>query len=140
MKVDLLDFDYTHLFALESSKEQFFKNREEWFKGSENGYSKTLVVDGRVIGCGGVSKFWDGVGEAWLLVSDKLPEYKWLSVKVMRIMFDRAMIDFNRIQAAVLASDPVAIRFIEFMGFENEGLMRRYGFQGADFYRYARVK
>jgi hypothetical protein len=32
------------------------------------------------------------------------------------------------------------VRFIGWLGFENEGLMRKFGLDGTDYYRYARVQ
>ena len=44
-----------------------------------------------------------------------------------------------RIQAAVRADWPEAQRFAEFLGLENEGLMRKYGPDGSDYFRFAKV-
>jgi hypothetical protein len=36
--------------------------------------------------------------------------------------------------------DDRAYRFAEWLGFENEGIMRKYGVDGGDYYRMARVQ
>jgi len=45
----------------------------------------------------------------------------------------------RRVQASVSVVDDVAVRFAEWMGFDEEGVMRAYGLDGSDYYRYARV-
>jgi len=43
-----------------------------------------------------------------------------------------------RIQASVSASDTKALRFASWLGFEDEGLMKKYGPDGSDYRRVAR--
>jgi len=47
---------------------------------------------------------------------------------------------FVRIQAVVRTDWLVAIRFIERLGFKREGLMKKFGPDGNDFYLYGRIK
>ena len=47
--------------------------------------------------------------------------------------------NFKRFQTSVKADCDVAIRFAKFLGLEEEGLMKNYGPDGADFYRFARI-
>jgi RimJ/RimL family protein N-acetyltransferase len=47
--------------------------------------------------------------------------------------------DLQRIQASVHTRDKQAIRYVEWLGFENEGLMKKFGPDGSDYYRFARV-
>jgi hypothetical protein len=42
------------------------------------------------------------------------------------------------VQAACRANWPEALRFAKFMGFKEEGLMKKYGQQGEDFIRVAK--
>jgi RimJ/RimL family protein N-acetyltransferase len=44
-----------------------------------------------------------------------------------------------RAQANIHSRFDRAIRLAEWLGFENEGLMRRFGAEGADYFRYAKV-
>jgi RimJ/RimL family protein N-acetyltransferase len=45
----------------------------------------------------------------------------------------------QRVQASVHAEDAKAIRFAHWLKFEDEGLMRKYGPDGSDYHRMARV-
>jgi RimJ/RimL family protein N-acetyltransferase len=56
-------------------------------------------------------------------------------------MFDylQEEFDYQRIQASIAVTDKTAKRFAEWLGFQNEGVMKKYGPDGTDYYRYARV-
>jgi hypothetical protein len=45
----------------------------------------------------------------------------------------------HRIASEPHVDDDRAYRFAEWLGFENEGIMRKYGVDGGDYYRMARV-
>jgi RimJ/RimL family protein N-acetyltransferase len=47
--------------------------------------------------------------------------------------------DLWRVQASVHANDEKAYRFADWCGFEEEGLMRMFGPDKSDYYRFARV-
>ena len=47
--------------------------------------------------------------------------------------------NIKRVQTAVRTDFDKGIRFAEWLGLENEGLMKHYGFDGSDQYRYARI-
>lgn len=46
----------------------------------------------------------------------------------------------RRTQVTIRAGYPFLIKWIELLGFEREGLMRKFGPEGDDYYLYARVK
>ena len=47
--------------------------------------------------------------------------------------------NITRVQTAIRKDFPHGQKFAEWLGLENEGLMKKYGFDGSDQYRYARV-
>ena len=53
----------------------------------------------------------------------------------------KAIDEYNikRVQTAVRSDFDKGIRFAEWLGLENEGLMKHYGFDGSAQYRYARI-
>lgn len=106
------------------------------------GIAYTGIVDDKIIGSGGVLKLWDGVGEAWVFSSIYFEENKrqvYTQVKkFLQLIIDNA--DYHRIQASIKCDYDVAVRFIEKLGFEREGLMKKYGMDKSDYYRYSRVK
>ena len=115
----------------------------EWAKINEEhsvGYSG--FYEGRFIGCGGIRMLWPGVGEAWAIFAEDPREfaheiYHYVSMGLEHIIAEHGL---WRVQTPIAADIAVNIRFIENLGFEREGLMKKFGPDGDDFYIYAKVK
>lgn len=101
----------------------------------------TGMEDNIVLATGGVHRMWDGVGEAWLLVGKEGYEKPKTIAKYTDYIFQHIQEehDLFRIQASVSALDETANRYAQWLGFEKEGIMRKYGPDGSDYIRYARV-
>lgn len=95
----------------------------------------------RCIGAYGLIELWPGVARVWALFSsellDSIPTV--LALHVKRDLKRAEELDLHRIEATVVASHQVGIGFLEWLGFEKEGLMRRYGPDGEDFILFAKV-
>lgn len=100
----------------------------------------TGLLDGQPVGCAGVLLMaWPGVGRAWTVLGPRVrTEPLWLSRMVVRrlrtIIAEHRLI---RVEADVLATDPIGRCWVEWMGFVEEGRMPRRGPGGADMLRYA---
>ena len=102
----------------------------------------TLFDEDTILCFGGVHLLWKGVGECWIMLSNE-GKLKPLTVAKYTIkLFDDIMSKDSlvRMQASVSASDPKAISFAKWLGFEVEGLMKKYGPDGNDYYRLARIR
>lgn len=101
----------------------------------------TLMDNGHLVVSGGIFPVWDGMGEAWLIPSDEIPKYKIRMIRILRDHISSITEEdgLRRLQATVRDDFEVAKRFIEFMGFKREGLMKNYGPDGTDHIMYARV-
>lgn len=89
--------------------------------------SRTGIIDGRIIACGGVSKTLYGSGELWLIPSIYLPEH---GTTYLRFVLDwlgdvACAFSMKRMQTACL-DDDLHNKYMEFLGFEKEGKMKRY--------------
>ena len=84
---------------------------------------------------------WFGAGEAWVLVSPECLGKPASFARYAKKLFDSILQDteLRRVQASIHVDDDRAYRFAEWLGFENEGVMRKYGVEGDDYYRMARV-
>ena len=107
-------------------------------------YARTLEVQGCVIACFGVTPLWDGVVEAWALLSDEvLKDYPiTLSKSVLKWLdYIEKREGIRRIQSSIAEEHVEAIRWIRWLGFKRcEGLMKNYGIGGVgNFYRFARI-
>lgn len=105
------------------------------------GMAYTAFDNGHVICSAGIKKLWFGVGEAWIVSSWRIREKPIGVIKAIRARFDDIIEtnELHRVQAAVRADWDEAVRFAEYLDFKNEGLMRGYGVDGRDYFRYARV-
>lgn len=115
------------------------KIRAEQLNGSP---AYTGLVNGEIIGCAGVQIQWPGVGEAWMMVStliEKYPLFVHRSVKKALIEIQEQY-QLQRIQTTVLADFETAHKWVERLGFQCEGIMRKFGPDGSDHYRYALLK
>lgn len=105
------------------------------------GMSWSVDIDGVIVASGGLVPLWAGVGEAWMIAGDEIGKHRVKVSRKMRIMLDDVMRQrgIYRAHANIHCGFERAIRLAEWLGFENEGLMRRFGVEGADYFRYAKV-
>jgi RimJ/RimL family protein N-acetyltransferase len=115
--------------------EQDAKAIERWSQ------SWTGIQDGQIVGCGGFTPLWDGVADIWMYLAPDAFKRKKLALKLMKHILNDIMNKkkYHRIQAVVLKDFKQGIRFAEFFGFKNEGLMKQYSMDKEDFYRFARI-
>jgi hypothetical protein len=85
-------------------------------------YCKTGLVDGVIMGVGGVRMLWPGVGEGWFVLSKDVLSHKVAVVRCLTQLVDQSMIDLDlrRLQATVAAKMPQALALDLAIGFVNE--------------------
>ena len=102
------------------------------------GMAFSAIMDGKVIACAGVLPLWENRGHAWALLND--------NIKTNFVSIHRATARFldtcrmNRIETHVDKDFGCALRWMEMLGFECEGTMRKYTSDGRDAYMFARVR
>jgi len=105
------------------------------------GIAYTIEVPEGLVASGGVIPLWKGVGEAWVVTSELVETYPILFAKtVWEKLYE--IINANgieRVQTTIHKDHIISQRWAERMGFENEGLMRKY-LGGEDYYRYALIR
>lgn len=103
------------------------------------GPSMTLFADEKILVCAGIVLLWDGVGSAWTLTSIYVDQYPVFFCKQIRLWMFRTMKDCKlwRIEANVHVDNEISLKWIERLGFEREGLMKMYGPNKGDYYRFA---
>jgi hypothetical protein len=117
-----------------------FPNPSAIAKNLSTGPAYTLT-NGIPIACGGILPLWKGVGEGWVVTSSLVEKYPITFAKTIwreTIRLIKSM-DLERIQTVVDAEHTVSQRWVERMGFESEGLMKKY-LGGRDFIRYALIR
>lgn len=106
-----------------------------------NGLSYTLISNEGIIGSGGVDLIMPGVGEAWTVLGKIFYKYRFSAHKVVLQSLKDAERQYNlrRIQASCVKGFEKAEKWLKALGFEYEGVMRKFGPDGNDFLRYARI-
>jgi len=97
-----------------------------------------LSNSGEVMACGGVFILWPGTGEAWLFLSRLAGYSVVLSVKKQLEEWMKQY-DLQRVQAEVRSDFSAGRRFLEWLGMDLEGTLRKFGPNGFDYAMYARV-
>jgi len=100
-----------------------------------------MVSDEGIVACGGIVPLWRGVGEGWAITSELLAQYR-LSFAKATLRYMGQVIEelkLERIQAVVMEGHIESMKWLEWMGFKQEGMMRKY-IGGGNYIRYAWVK
>jgi hypothetical protein len=102
----------------------------------------TLIIDSKPVVCTGLIEMWENCAEAWVIASGNIIHTPVSIARAMKRGLQERILndDYDRVQANVRADWPTAIRFAEFVGMKREGLMRRFGPEGADYVRFAWVR
>lgn len=95
-----------------------------------------------VAAIGGAVKIWQGVASWWMLTSPLVRKYPKSFQSACRdgLNFMMENYEMHRLEAAIPERHYVSQRWAKTHGFKEEGLMIGYGPDGANHYRYARVK
>lgn len=104
---------------------------------AQSGESYTVSTGETVLICGGIAKgLWE-TGTLWAFVAADIGAHFTAVHRVaLRLL---TLAGLPRIEASSECTFEQGCRWLEMLGFEQEGRMRRYGPDGADHYRYARV-
>ena len=107
----------------------------------QNGLAYTCIINDEPIASAGMKVIWNGVAEGWVLATSKVWDHPLVIARAIKKNFARLAKENNikRVQTAVRADFKIGLKFASWLGLEEEGLMKKYGFDGSDHYRYARI-
>lgn len=105
----------------------------------------TWLLNGRVLAIGGVVPLWEGVGEAWVLLTSAALQKPYQLNKIAIACLRQARPEFRRIQATVASDFREGIRWALSLGFSFEDVegepterptskMSGYGPNGKDYF------
>jgi hypothetical protein len=137
--VELQPFKAQHAYQMVEGKitPEFVK---AMLKYEEMGNSMTVTIDHKFLCCGGVIVE-AGTGSLWMVTSPLVNRYpvafhrairKWLALFI-------DLYNLNRLQAYVDAQNSTYVKWIEALGFNMEGLMKKF-YNGKDYFMYARLR
>jgi len=102
---------------------------------------RALLIDGEVIGVGGVSVSWNGVGEGWFIGSQDVnhnPLYVYKRT-MLHLKDAREKNNLHRIQATTVTGNNLTYRWAIKLGFVFEGILYKYGPNGHDYNMYGSI-
>jgi len=108
---------------------------------SDNSFVHTVSYGGVPIAILGITFLWPGVGYLWGILGEGIKKCPKSFVKVTRQLIEQYAKNLGlwRVHMDVIARYHPAIRFAESIGLTREGLMKKFGSDGHDYYRYARL-
>lgn len=138
--LNIVEYEQRHIEEIETAFD-FCAAARGKFRNGQDVVGYTLVDGEKIVATAGIHIMWPGVGEGWLIMSKHAVEYGRSVARYAYRGFDSIMADngLHRVQASVSSLDPEAVRFARWMGFENEGIMEKFGPDGSDYYRMARI-
>lgn len=149
MKTEIVQFEVGHAIQITETNARecdgYYINRPEFEAVARelgnSGPAYTILIDRKIVFCGGVSLLGYGRGEVWLVFSTELYRHVKTVYRVMKMLLSIVVEQFRltRLQTVVKCDIEAGTRFVEHFGFEREGLLRAYGPNGEDFYIYGRV-
>ena len=101
----------------------------------------TCLCEGKVIGSAGIVPKHPGVGEAWILLTQDALLHGLVVARHTKRGLARLMEEggYRRVQITIEHGQDDLIGWMHFLGFQIEGIMRKYGRDGADHYLCARL-
>ena len=108
---------------------------------ADKGNAYTLFVKDKPIVAGGIFILWKGVAEGWVLANRNIYDVKFLAAKEIKIRTDLLCKKnkIKRLQTSVKAEFTTGVRFANWLGLKTEGLMKKYGPDGSDYLRMAKI-
>lgn len=145
--VEIIDFSVRHVSVMNLRPQsrisfEHIPDYKQKLKAVEmSKWSHSAVVLGDIVCSFGIIEMWPGLGEAWMLTSDKVKRYPISLTRGAARYFDAAARDLQlrRLQITVNVNDELAVRWANRLNFTQEGLLRRYGPDGSDHLMYGKV-
>jgi len=108
----------------------------------KSNFSVTVLINDDPVMCSGIIDLWEGCGEGWFIAAKELLDYPVTLSRATKEVLHEEIVktNYRRVQVNVRADWEVAIRFSKFLGFKEEGLMQKFGPEGADYLRMSIVQ
>ena len=103
----------------------------------KGGIALAAVEDDRLYGMAGIYEVWEDRGLAWALLAQDAGAHMLTLHRLVQRALDVSLL--RRVEADVLDTHEEGHRWMRLLGFQHEGVRRRY-WQGRDYALYARVR
>ena len=108
---------------------------------SQKGNAYTMFVNGKPVFACGIVLLWEGVAEGWVMASENVFEMRFLAAKTILEVQNKLCKKnkIRRLQTSVKADFKLGLRLAEWCGLEIEGLKKKYGPDGSDYYQLGKI-
>jgi hypothetical protein len=145
LKVKVIPYEIGHgvyIIRMNGNKQIKDVNQDElveiWKTG---GPAYTLLIDGEIIASSGVVRQGWNRGEAWTLTGPLFYKYPKICIKAVKEYLQKIIEDegLKRVQSLINVKHEWGDRWMKHLGFEKEGVLRKYGPEGDDYAIYSRI-
>jgi hypothetical protein len=105
----------------------------------ENKSAATYLINGKVVLCIGAIPLHPQCCEAWMLLFEDARPFMKTTLELVKRYLHRLKQTYCRVQATV-ENTPENTRFVEWLGFEKEGILRKWGVNQEDHVSYSIVR
>ena len=135
----IIDFEPEHILQITPQSHQaFMKLTLEYGKYLATGNCFTGIHDGKVVAIGGILTVYPGRGFLHMIVADGMP-HQWIKLyRAARRLIDAVSEEYVRLET--MSNFEEANRWLELLGFEFEGVLRRVMPDGTDARSYSIVR
>ena len=108
---------------------------------SQPGNAYTMFVNDKPVFACGIVILWEGVAECWVMASQNVYEMKFLAARTILDLQDKLCKKnkIRRLQTSVKADFKLGLRLATWCGLEVEGLKKKYGPDGSDYYQLGKI-
>lgn len=143
--ITLEKLDVPHVIAvgakLQTAQQTTIQTMDEAYARTliaNRGVAWAVLLDGEPIACGGIAEAWRDRAIAWSMITPAVFDHFRLLHRCVLSVLDEA--PWARIEMDVRADHASGCRWAEHLGFEREGVRRRFTPDGGDMVLYAKVK
>lgn len=130
--------------ALDSALFGDFKTKESYERIEQMAkisvQAGTFILDGRILFVGGFCKMWEGVFEMWMIPSIYANDAPVFFSRTLKRYVDRIAIDFKAHRLQTMSfNDAFHEKWMNFLGFRNEGVRPKFTENKTDMVSYGRT-
>lgn len=137
--MEFIPYEPEHIRMMGGTVEELGESADAMAAFHANHPASTLVHNDEPLVSFGITPIWDHSATVWAVFSDSAADYGAHVYRYAKQFVADISEQFERVQCDVSADLHKARRFVEMLGFAEEAVMRKYGPNGEDFCRYARV-
>lgn len=145
MSVRLIPYEPWHILAMFDKQHSQISVDDIQFLAviyKNRGTAYTVIYGDKIMGCAGIMRLWNNVGEAWTYLSDDLRAMPFALHRIAKRMLQQVIevSGYHRVQTTVNHDNPVAIRWAKALGMTCEGILKQFGPDKVNYGMYSMVR